>query len=79
MTYALSISNTFNWMVRMTGERETNTVSVERVKDYCEIAPEAPMRNKNKQPPGSGRHGAIELQGLEMRYKPELTVLKGLI
>ena len=80
ITYALSISNTFNWMVRMTGERETNTVSVERVNDYCTIAPEAPLIVKeNRPPPSWPSAGMIEILGLEMRYRPGLeTVLKGL-
>jgi ABC-type uncharacterized transport system ATPase subunit len=64
----------------MTGERETNTVSVERVKDYCDVAPEAALRNEATRPPREWpTRGVIELQGLEMRYRPELeTVLKGL-
>ena len=34
ITYALSVTQTLNWMVRMTSERETNIVSVERVAEY---------------------------------------------
>ena len=32
----LKITDTLNWMVRMTTEAETNIVSVERVKEYAE-------------------------------------------
>ena len=68
VSYALSISNTFNWMVRMTGERETNSVSVERVNDYCTIAPEAALVvMDNRSPSDWPSTGLIELQGLEMR------------
>ena len=55
VSYAQSISNTFNWMVRMTGERETNVVSVERVKEFSELTPEAPLRILETQPPSVNR------------------------
>ena len=80
VSYALSISNTFNWMVRMTGERETNAVSVERVKDYCEIEPEAALVVQKNRPPNAWpSQGRVELRGLEMRYRAGLDlVLRGL-
>ncbi len=80
VSYALSISNTFNWMVRMTGERETNTVSVERVKEYCTIDPEAPLVIKANRPSTTWPSlGMIEIRDLEMRYREGLeTVLKGI-
>lgn len=34
--YYLQVTQTLNWMVRMTTELETNIVSVERVKEYSE-------------------------------------------
>ena len=36
MTYALSVTQTLNWLVRMTSEMETNVVSMERIGEYCE-------------------------------------------
>jgi len=32
--YSLNITQTLNWMVRMTAETETNIVAVERVREY---------------------------------------------
>ncbi|OTF75909.1 hypothetical protein BLA29_010920, partial [Euroglyphus maynei] len=40
MTYAMSITQTLNWLIRMTSEMETNVVSVERIDEYCHIPTE---------------------------------------
>lgn len=40
MTYAMSITQTLNWLIRMTSEMETNVVSVERIDEYCQIPTE---------------------------------------
>ena len=34
------ITQTLNWMVRMSGEVETNVVAVERIKEYSETETE---------------------------------------
>ena len=80
VSYAQSISNTFNWMVRMTGERETNIVSVERVKEFSELQSEAPLLVPDRQPPASWpSRGMIYINRLELRYREGLdTVLKGI-
>lgn len=36
ISYALQITQTLNWLVRMTSEVETNAVAVERMKEYGE-------------------------------------------
>lgn len=36
ISYALQITQTLNWLVRMTSEVETNAVAIERVKEYGE-------------------------------------------
>uniref|UniRef100_A0A8W8INE2 ABC-type glutathione-S-conjugate transporter n=1 Tax=Magallana gigas TaxID=29159 RepID=A0A8W8INE2_MAGGI len=43
VTYALNVTQTLNWLVRMTTELETNIIAVERVKEYSEIPREAPL------------------------------------
>ena len=37
VSYALSITQTLNWLVRMTSDVETNVVAVERIKEYGEV------------------------------------------
>lgn len=41
VTYALQITQTLNWLVRMTSDVETNIVAVERIKEYGETPQEA--------------------------------------
>lgn len=36
ISYALSVTQTLNMLMRMSSEIETNIVSVERIKEYCE-------------------------------------------
>lgn len=36
----IQVTQTLNWMVRMTGDLETNILSVERVKEYSEFPTE---------------------------------------
>jgi ATP-binding cassette subfamily C (CFTR/MRP) protein 1 len=36
LSYALQVTQTLNWLVRMTSEVETNAVAVERMKEYGE-------------------------------------------
>ena len=40
MLLSPQITQTLNWMVRMTSELETNIVAVERVKEYSETPTE---------------------------------------
>ncbi|MES1913890.1 MAG: hypothetical protein MHM6MM_006037 [Cercozoa sp. M6MM] len=83
LSYALSVTSTLNWMVRMTAERETNIVSVERIQEYSGppvVPSEAPLVVEGNRPPATWPStGAIELQQVEMRYREGLPlVLKGL-
>jgi ABC-type multidrug transport system fused ATPase/permease subunit len=39
-SYALQITQTLNWMVRVMSDLESNIVSVERVKEYSETPQE---------------------------------------
>lgn len=43
---ALQVTQTLNWLVRMTSELETNIVAVERVSEYSELENE--VCNKKK-------------------------------
>ena len=37
ISYALSITQALNWVVRMAADRETSIVSVERVREYLRL------------------------------------------
>ncbi|KAF9199094.1 hypothetical protein BGZ49_010827 [Haplosporangium sp. Z 27] len=79
LTYALSITQTLNWMVRQYTEIESNIVSVERLQEYVELKPEAPEIIDDYRPPqGWPAQGRIEFIDYETRYRPGLElVLRG--
>ena len=59
ISYSLQITQTLNWLVRMTADVETNIVGVERIKEYSEVEQEAPWLNPQHKPgrdwPDSGK------------------------
>ncbi|XP_074649425.1 multidrug resistance-associated protein 1-like isoform X1 [Tubulanus polymorphus] len=80
ITYAMNVTQTLNWMVRMTSELETNIVSVERVKEYSEIPIEAEWVNEDNRPPKDWPHsGKVDLDQFSLRYREGLDlVIKGI-
>ncbi|XP_074855480.1 ATP-binding cassette sub-family C member 2 isoform X2 [Carettochelys insculpta] len=76
---ALNITQTLNWLVRMTSELETNIVAVERVHEYTEVENEAQWVTEQRPPPGWPSRGEIQITDYQVRYRPELDlVLHGL-
>ncbi|OQV17405.1 Multidrug resistance-associated protein 1 [Hypsibius exemplaris] len=79
ISYALTVTQTLNWMVRMTSELETNVVSVERIKEYTEVEQEAEWTIPDHRPEKNWpQRGEIKFENYQTRYRPELDlVLKG--
>uniref|UniRef100_A0A8C0GTI2 Canalicular multispecific organic anion transporter 1 n=1 Tax=Chelonoidis abingdonii TaxID=106734 RepID=A0A8C0GTI2_CHEAB len=76
---ALNITQTLNWLVRMTSELETNIVAVERVHEYTEVENEAQWVTAQRPPPGWPSKGEIQITDYQVRYRPGLElVLHGL-
>ncbi|KAB7499300.1 Multidrug resistance-associated protein 1, partial [Armadillidium nasatum] len=80
VSYALSVTQTLNWLVRMTSDVETNIVAVERVKEYTETPQEAPWEIKDKKPPKDWPdQGLVEFKNYSTRYREGLDlVIKGI-
>ncbi|XP_030839751.1 ATP-binding cassette, sub-family C (CFTR/MRP), member 1 isoform X4 [Strongylocentrotus purpuratus] len=80
ISYALQITQTLNWMVRMTSELETNIVSVERVKEYSEAPTEAAAIVADNRPAESWPdEGKVEFINYSTRYREGLDlVIKGI-
>ncbi|NWV57761.1 MRP3 protein, partial [Daphoenositta chrysoptera] len=80
VSYALQVTLSLNWMVRMTSELETNIVAVERIKEYSETETEAPWIIEGKSPPADWpSRGELEFVNYSVRYRKGLDlVLKGL-
>lgn len=74
LSYCLQITQSLNWIVRMTVEVETNIVSVERVKEYSELTEEAPFYIQENRPANDwpSSKGGIEFKDFCMRYREGL-------
>ncbi|KAI8366373.1 multi drug resistance-associated protein MRP [Choanephora cucurbitarum] len=71
VSYALSITQALNWVIRTYCEIETNIVSVERVKEYIDLPTEKynSVRGVNPMWP---EKGLIEFRDYSTRYRPGL-------
>ncbi|KAK0545187.1 hypothetical protein OC846_005775 [Tilletia horrida] len=80
LSYILSVSQSFSWMVRQFAEAENDFSSAERLQHYAErLDQEAPHEVPEHPVPASWpAHGQIKIENLHLRYRPELPdVLKG--
>lgn len=80
VSYAMSVTQVLNWLVRMASDVETNIVAVERIKEYGEAKQEAPWTLPNEQTPkGWPEHGVVEFIDYQTRYREGLElVLQGI-
>uniref|UniRef100_A0A8C4NL06 ABC-type glutathione-S-conjugate transporter n=1 Tax=Eptatretus burgeri TaxID=7764 RepID=A0A8C4NL06_EPTBU len=79
ITYALQVTMSLSWMVRMSSELETNIVAVERIKEYAETPTEAPWLESKRPPDGWPSEGRLEFHKYSVRYRQGLDlVLKNL-
>ena len=79
LSYAMSVTQTLNWMVRMSSELETNIVAIERVEEYCQLEMEAAPITKTRPAKGWPVNGDIDFNNYSVRYREGLDlVLKGI-
>ncbi|CAI5456759.1 unnamed protein product [Caenorhabditis angaria] len=74
VSYALNITQTLNWAVRMTSELETNIVAVERIKEYS-ITPTEGLANTKLAPTTWPQYGKIAIKNYSVRYRPGLDLV----
>uniref|UniRef100_A0A3B3UAQ0 ATP binding cassette subfamily C member 3 n=1 Tax=Poecilia latipinna TaxID=48699 RepID=A0A3B3UAQ0_9TELE len=76
VSYALQVTMSLNWMVRMTSDLENNIVAVERVKEYSETKTEAPWEVEEKKPPPEWpTQGNVEFNEYSVRYREGLDLV----
>ncbi|XP_074303388.1 ABC transporter C family member 4-like [Silene latifolia] len=80
LSYGLSLNAVMFSAVSFSCIVENKMVSVERIKQFSEIPSEAAWTNENELPPPNWpTHGNVDLQDLEVRYRPNTSlVLKGI-
>ncbi|KAM9726615.1 ATP-binding cassette sub-family C member 2 [Menidia menidia] len=75
ISYALNVTQTLNWLVRMTSELETNVVAVERVSEYSELENEAQWITSNRPPQNWPDAGRLQFKDYKVRYRPGLDLV----
>ncbi|KAG7017989.1 ABC transporter C family member 14 [Cucurbita argyrosperma subsp. argyrosperma] len=80
LSYGLSLNSVMFWAIYMSCFIENKMVSVERVKQFSVIPPEAAWKIKDSLPPSNWPYrGNVDLKNLQVRYRPNTPlVLKGL-
>lgn len=53
ITYALQVTQSLNWVVRMASDKENQIVAVERVREYTRCRKEPPAVVRDNRPPSS--------------------------
>ena len=83
---ALSVTQSLNWLIRMSSDMETQVVSVERIAEYAALPSEEVLKAVertgapplNAPPPGWPSAGEIVIAGLRLAYRPSTPlVLQG--
>ena len=74
LTYAITFTEHILWVVRLYSLNEMNMNSVERIREYFRVDPEAARRSlPGHEPPKSWpQRGAIKVEHLSLRYAPAL-------
>lgn len=75
MSYSMQLSSTLMWLIRMYTQVETSVVSVERIREYCDLTPEAPMEveyNDKQLPENWPEKGEVIFEDYSTTYRKEL-------
>eukprot|EP00092_Neocalanus_flemingeri_P004166 GFUD01004481.1.p1 GENE.GFUD01004481.1~~GFUD01004481.1.p1 ORF type:complete len:1636 (+),score=378.79 GFUD01004481.1:74-4981(+) len=76
VSYALQVTQTLNWLVRMTSEVETNIVAVERLDEYSQIESEADWeKSESAVDENWPSEGQISLVDYSTRYREGLDLV----
>lgn len=81
ISYALSVTQSLNWSVRMASDLEANFVAVERIEEYVGLKSEADRHTDTDDESAKEwpTDGEVVFKESQLRYRPELpVVLKGL-
>ncbi|XP_030581396.1 multidrug resistance-associated protein 1 [Archocentrus centrarchus] len=73
ISYALQLTTSLTWLVRMSSDVETNIVAVEKVKEYGDTEKEAEWKHEpSTLSPGWPTNGCIDIRNFGLRYRHDL-------
>merc|ERR1719225_1281236 len=73
ISYAMQMIDGFGWTIRMAGELESDSVALERVREYEELPQEAAWHTPEAEVADSWpQQGAVSFSGYSTKYRPEL-------
>ncbi|XP_055346866.1 LOW QUALITY PROTEIN: multidrug resistance-associated protein 1-like [Paramacrobiotus metropolitanus] len=76
ITYATTMTSSFNWLVRTSSDIEANAVSVERMQEYTQIQQEASWHIPSRKPKDNWpEHGKVEFYNYGLRYRENLDLV----
>ncbi|KAM8852537.1 ATP-binding cassette sub-family C member 2 isoform 1-T1 [Synchiropus picturatus] len=75
ISYALNVTQTLNWLVRMNSELETNIVAVERVNEYSKVENEAKWITDQRPPQSWPEAGRVQFDNYKVRYRAGLDLV----
>ncbi|XP_053189319.1 canalicular multispecific organic anion transporter 1 [Scomber japonicus] len=75
ISYALNVTQTLNWLVRMSSELETNIVAVERVSEYSELENEAKWITDTRPAEKWPESGRVQFENYKVRYRAGLDLV----
>ncbi|KAG8463488.1 hypothetical protein KFE25_004999 [Diacronema lutheri] len=76
LSYSLVLTDYLNWLIRVFTTLETQMVAVERIDSYCRLDAEQPPAALQLAPPsGWPSAGRLSLDGVCMRYRPNLPLV----
>jgi len=72
ISYAMQMIDGFGWTIRMAGELESDSVALERVREYEDLPQEAAWETQGDLDGGWPGHGDIQFNSYSTKYRPEL-------
>lgn len=76
VSYAMQVTQTLNWLVRLASDIETNIVAVERIKEYGETKQEAEWNKQNDSTPSNWPDdGNTKFIDYQVRYREGLDLV----
>jgi ABC-type multidrug transport system fused ATPase/permease subunit len=75
LSYAMSVTQTLNWMVRMSSQLETDIVAIERVEEYTTTDVEKPAVEGHRPAPEWPLKGEVAFENYGVRYRDGLEMV----